>query len=275
MRLELGVDLRRRLGEEDGVVVALAHLAAVGAGDLRRLGEQRLRLGEHLAVEAVEAARDLARQLEVRHLVDADRHAARLVEQDVGRLQHRIAEQPVVELAHLAVVVAADQAELARLLLDGRVAQQPRRRDDHRQQQVQLGVLLDRRLRERGRPSAGSSPAASQSSTMSCVLARDAAGVLVAGGERVPVGDEEEALGLVLQRQPVAQRAVQVAEVQPAGRPDAADDPHAPRRRAPPSPCSRRVAARPRTPLPVRRGSQQRADHEIRHRSDHGARACR
>ena len=44
-------------------------------------------------------------------------------------------------------------------------------------------------------------------------------GVLVAGGERVPVRDEEIALVLVLQLDPVAQRAVIVAEVQRAGRP--------------------------------------------------------
>ena len=54
-------------------------------------------------------------------------------------------------------------------------------------------------------------------------------GVLVAGGEHVPVGDEEEALVLVLQLHPVAQRAVVVAEVQPAGGAHAGQ--HAPRRR--------------------------------------------
>ena len=43
-----------------------------------------------------------------------------------------------------------------------------------------------------------------------------ARGVLVAGRERVPVGDEEVALVLVLQLDPVAQRAVIVAQVQRA-----------------------------------------------------------
>ena len=58
----------------------------------------RARLGEGLAEAGVEAARDLARQLEVLRLVLADRHLARLVEQDVGRLQHRIGEQPGVDV---------------------------------------------------------------------------------------------------------------------------------------------------------------------------------
>src|SRR5262245_65998763 len=54
-------------------------------------------------------------------------------------------------------------------------------------------------------------------------------GVLVAGGEHVPVGDEEEALVLILQLDPVTQRAMPVAEVQRAGRTHAGKD--APRRR--------------------------------------------
>jgi hypothetical protein len=40
----------------------------------------------------------------------------------------------------------------------------------------------------------------------------------------VPVGDEKEALGLVLQRQPAAQGAEEMADVQLPGGADAADD---------------------------------------------------
>ena len=56
-------------------------------------GITRLGLDEHLAVGGVEAARDLARELEVLALVLAHRHLVGLVEQDVGRLEHRVEEQ--------------------------------------------------------------------------------------------------------------------------------------------------------------------------------------
>ena len=46
-------------------------------------------------------------------------------------------------------------------------------------------------------------------------------GVFVAGRQRVPVGDEEIALVLVLQVDPVLERAVVVAEMQLAGGPHA------------------------------------------------------
>jgi hypothetical protein len=63
-------------GEDvDRVADRLAHLLdAVRAQDDRRLGEHGLRLGERLAVAGVEGADDLARQLQVRGLVLADRH---------------------------------------------------------------------------------------------------------------------------------------------------------------------------------------------------------
>ena len=44
----------------------------------------------------VEALRDVARHLEVLLLVLADGHEIGVVEQDVGRHQHRIGEQPVI-----------------------------------------------------------------------------------------------------------------------------------------------------------------------------------
>ncbi len=61
----LAADLVGRVREVDRVAVGLRHLAAVEPRHLRRRREQRLRLGEDLAVEGVEAAGDLARQLEV------------------------------------------------------------------------------------------------------------------------------------------------------------------------------------------------------------------
>ena len=87
-------DLRRVL-QVDRVAVGLRHLAAVGARHARGRGEQRLRLREDRAVEVVEAAHDLARQLDVRGLVLPHRHRVRLVDHDVRALQQRIAEEAV------------------------------------------------------------------------------------------------------------------------------------------------------------------------------------
>jgi hypothetical protein len=52
----------------------------------------------------------------------------------------------------------------------------------------------------------------------------DALRVVVLGGQRVPVGDEEEAGILVLQPDPVLQHAVVVAEMQAAGRAHPGED---------------------------------------------------
>ena len=52
----------------------------------------------------------------------------------------------------------------------------------------------------------------------------DAARVGVVGGQRVPVGNEEEAVVLVLQAHPIAQRADIIAQVQLSGRSHAAQD---------------------------------------------------
>ena len=99
-------DLRRMTSgaaeDVDRVAERLAHLPdAVGAEHDRRLGEDGLRLGEGLAVARVEGADDLARQLEVGGLVLADRDQRRLVDDDVGGLQDRVGEQPVVDVVGL------------------------------------------------------------------------------------------------------------------------------------------------------------------------------
>ncbi len=91
----------------------------------------------------IEAARDLARHLHVRHLVLAHRHEAPAIEQDVGALQQRVAEEAVGgEVLFL---------ELLLLILVGRHALEPAERRDHRQQQMQLGVLGHVRLDEQRR----------------------------------------------------------------------------------------------------------------------------
>jgi hypothetical protein len=95
------------------------------------------------AIEVVEAARDLAREFDVGHLVLAHRHPVGAVDQDVGRLQQRIAEEAVGG----EVLVR----ELFLLVLVGRHALQPAQRRHHRQQQVQLGMLGHLGLDEHGR----------------------------------------------------------------------------------------------------------------------------
>ena len=70
----------------------------------------------------------------------------------------------------------------------------------------------------------GSTPAAIQSATLSSAFAVSSDGVGVLAGQRVPVGDEVEAVVLLLQRDPVLQRADEVAEVQLARRPHAGND---------------------------------------------------
>src|SRR6202011_104034 len=57
----------------NGIPVRLRHLAPVESRHFRSLREQRLRLRENISVEIVESANDLARQLEMRRLVLADR----------------------------------------------------------------------------------------------------------------------------------------------------------------------------------------------------------
>ena len=170
------------------------------------------------AVDEIEAARDLARDLDVRDLVLADGHVHRPVQQDVGALQQRVAEEAVGREVLLL--------QLLLLVLVGRHALEPAERRDHRQQQVQLGVLGHPRLdeqRRHGRIEPGGQPV--DDHLPGVVL--ELAGVVVAGRERVVVRDEEVAVVLVLQLGPVLERAVVIAEVQGTGRPHPGQ--HAPR----------------------------------------------
>src|SRR5262245_50015889 len=81
--------------EVNRVADALAHLlAAVEARQAIEIREQRLRFDENFAEEVVEAAHHLTRELEMRHLVRADRDEARVVHGNVRRLQQRISEEP-------------------------------------------------------------------------------------------------------------------------------------------------------------------------------------
>jgi hypothetical protein len=212
--LDHGLGIVRQL---DRVAEALAHLlVAVEAGQPRHLGEHRLRLDQRVgAEEAVEAAHRFARQLQVRDLVGADRDEARVVDRHVGGLEQRIAEE--AEGREVFVL----QALL--LLLVGRDPFQPGHRHHHRQQQEELGMLGHQRLDEEGALlgiEAGGNPVGDHF----VGVLDDRSRVRVLAGQGVPVGDEVEAVVLLLQRDPVAERADQMAQVQPAGRPHAGDN---------------------------------------------------
>ena len=207
----------RAVGQVDDVVVALAHLATVEPRQLGHLGQLRLRLREDgTVVGVVEAPHDLAAEFHVRHLVGAHRHPVGLVDDDVGGLQQRVAEEAVG--AEVAVL------ELLLLLLERRHALQPGERREHGQQQVQLGVLRHLRLDEQHAflgVEAGAEVIDGDFPHPGANLSR----IRVAGGEGVPVGDEVEGLVVLLQLHPVIQGTEKVAQVQRAGRPHATQNP--------------------------------------------------
>ena len=93
--MNLLADRVGRVQQADGVARPcrrLAHLLLriVEAHDARADGGQpRLRHRERLAVQRVEALRDVARQFQVLRLIVAHRHDVGLIQQNVGGHQHR------------------------------------------------------------------------------------------------------------------------------------------------------------------------------------------
>ena len=224
IRVHLAHFLRHGLGvvsQLNRVAVALAHLPVVEARQQRHRRQERLRLDEHVPVELIEAAHRFARELEVDDLIFADRHEVRVVDRHVGRLKQRIAEEP--DRREILF------RELLLLILVGRHALEPGNRDHHREQQVQLRVLRHERLDENRAPlriEAGGEPVRDVVERVRGHLA----GVGVVARQRVPVGDEIEAVVLLLQRHPVAERADQVPQMQPSRRPHARNDARSRRR---------------------------------------------
>ena len=212
------VDHFARLLQRELVAVLLEFLAQLlvhGAVAAAELLDGVLGLGLELrlaAIEMVEAARDFARDLHVRHLVFAHRHERRPVHQDVRGLQQRIAEE--------AVGGQVLFLELGLLVLVAGHALEPAQRRDHRQQQVQFGVLGHLRLHEQR----GDARVQSRRQPVDEHLVDEFGqllGVFVARGQRMPVGDEEIALVLVLQLDPVLECAMVVAKMQLTRRPHA------------------------------------------------------
>ncbi len=211
---------RHRLGvvlQIDRVIDGLAHLRVpLQSDEPRHRAELRLRQREHVdAGLAVEALGHVARQLDVRELVVADGHEVRARHEDVRHLHQRVDEE-------------ARRHALLRLLqrfhlrLQRRVALQAAERQVPRQQHRQLGVLrhlalddevIALRVEPDGQPVERHLPHGPPH-----VL--DVIDVV----RHLVVGDEEEALVLVLQLEPLLERAGIVSEVQRARRPDAGED---------------------------------------------------
>ena len=210
-------------GTLQGLGIALFQVGAAQVLiDARRLAAHLLQRRKRVFLEpglpaehVVEAAGDLAHQFQVSHLVGPDRHIAGAIHQDVRRLQHGIAEKPVG--AQVPVV------QLRLHVPVGRRPLQPANRRDHRQQQVQFGVLRHLRLDEDGRGARVDARGQPVDDHVEGVPL-DILGIVVAGGERMPVSDEEIALVLVLQPYPVLDYPVVVTEVQAPGRAHAGSD---------------------------------------------------
>src|SRR6185369_1670829 len=84
---------------QDGVSVRLRHFSAVSARQFGGRSQERLWLGKNVhpfaGVKHVEAARNLASQFNVGNLIFAHGNEVAFVNQDIRRLQNRIAEKSV------------------------------------------------------------------------------------------------------------------------------------------------------------------------------------
>jgi hypothetical protein len=212
----------RRREQRDGVVVALAHLAAVQAGQGRDgFVDHHFRQHEVLAIDVVETGGEIARHLQVLDLVAADRHLVGLEHQDVGGHQHRVHVQAGVDAGvgiqafgvvavhrRLVGVRAVEQA------LAGHAGQQPGELGNLRH--VGLAVEGDLvRIQPAGKPGGGDF----QRRTL------HALGILHLH-QRVVVGEEVEAVDVaaVAGGDGRADRAGVVAEVGGAGGGDSGQD---------------------------------------------------
>jgi len=205
----------RIVGEIDRVVQALRHLGApVSARQKDVARDQCVRNGKDRSELLVEAAGDLAGELDMRFLVPTHRDEITFHAEDVGRLQDRIAQEPVRRLRDVVI---------AHLLLQRRNALRAGDGDEHRKVQVDLGRLRDERLkidRHLLRIDAHGKVVEDHLTDIETDLVEP----LEARGEHVVVGDQQERVVGVLQLHAVLKRADVVAEVKAAGRAIARED---------------------------------------------------
>ena len=160
----------------------------------------------------VELLRDVVGEFQVLALVLADRHAGRVIGQDVGRHQVRIDVQPGRGVLPV----------LARLVLELRHAVQPADARDAVEDPGKLRVCADTRLHEQD-VLARVDAAGEQHRRHLAGLLRELLRVLPFG-DRMQVDHAVDAVVAVLQRHPVAHGAEVVAEMGDAGRLDAGED---------------------------------------------------
>ena len=141
-------------------------------------------------------------------LVFAHWNIVGFVDQDIRRLQQRVAQE--------AVGAEVFVFEFFLLVFVGGHAFQPTNRGAHGQQGEQLGVLGQAALQKNG-ALRGVQPSGEPVDDHFIDVLLDDAGVLVVGGQGVPVSDEVKALHLRLQAHPVFQGAVVVPQMQSAG----------------------------------------------------------
>ena len=226
-RLRIGLRLADFQGDRLGVVghvdarivraVGLRHfLGAVAQTHDAGRGAENLRLGQREELDAVapvEGAGDVARKLQMLLLVLADRHVRRLVEQDVGRHQHRIGVEPEPGIVAL----------LAGLLLELGHAVEPAQGREAAQEPAKLGMARDAALVEDDAAvgiDAGGDVGGGHFVRLGAELKR-----VLRQRERVQIDDAEDAVEIALEAHPVADRAEIIAEMQVAGRLDAGKDP--------------------------------------------------
>ena len=149
----------------------------------------------------VEAARDVAHQLEVLALVLSDGHLVRAVGEHVGGLQHRVEEQPGADQLALRERLVAELVHPLQAAELGERAQQP----------AQLGVLLHVALAEED--AALGVEAGGEQQRGEVVQAAPQLGGLVGDGDRVQIDDAEQRLAALLCLDVLADRADVVAEV--------------------------------------------------------------
>src|SRR5436190_1814167 len=164
------------------------------ATQARARGAERLRLGKGEAAAVreagVPAARQLAHQLEVLQLVLADRHERGAIQQHVGRLEHRVVEQP-----------GGDALLALCLVLELRLALELTERRHRVEQPVELAVLRDVRLHEHDRPLGVEADGEQPDRHFDGPLGE--ARHLVRLRDGVQIDDAEQAVVLLLQRNPV------------------------------------------------------------------------
>ena len=219
---DLLLDLFGRVGKEYRVVQALGHLLlSVRADEPPDATDQHLGDREHAAergevlvaslgidaaVGDVESACDLAAHLDVGDLVLAHRHPPGTKGQDVGALPDRVHREP--ERVRVAQPLVLD------LVLQRRVAHDAVEGQEHGEVPGQLGDGGNLGLEHDGRArrvDPARQPVLDDLDGVGADL-----GVLVGpGGEGVHVGQQEEAVVLVLESQAVLDRPDVMPQVQP------------------------------------------------------------